>query len=159
MLSCHGSVGPPTTPHAQDRPDLPARPHPVRTSSTDTTAGTPTSLPPPPYTASISIPNPTVADITTPSPQSAPDRTPNLCAQFFARYLPAGNHPCYGCYMNPEYAGLRGRWMKLYADGHPGCVLGDVERLSGVERVGERLGLVNVARGVNTAHVTRGRVG
>lgn len=42
----------------------------------------------------------------------------------------------------------------MYAEGHPGVKMEEVERLSGVEEVGRKLGLVNVCREINTAHVT-----
>lgn len=39
----------------------------------------------------------------------------------------------------------------MYAEGHPGVKSEDVERLSGVEGVGRKVGLVNVMREMDTA--------
>lgn len=76
---------------------------------------------------------------------------PSYCAQFFARYLPLGSHPCYDCYMRPEYEVYRKRWLKGYADGHPNSKLEDVEELSGVAELKRKQRMVNGVQETNTA--------
>lgn len=117
------------------------------------------SIAPPPYThnaASRQISNlappPSIQTNTDPAlGQREPEMIPNFCTQFFARYLPAGIYPCYDCYMKPEYERVRQRWMRVYADIHPGCKPEDIERMCGMEEIARKQGLVNVAREINTA--------
>ncbi|CAI6271335.1 unnamed protein product [Periconia digitata] len=65
---------------------------------------------------------------------------PNLCPYFFKRLTPASVRPCLKCYMKPEYEVQRTRWMAEYRNSHYGVQAEDVERLSGVEAVRERMG-------------------
>ena len=61
------------------------------------------------------------------------------------RKLPKSAHPCLKCYMQPQYAEYRKRWMDDYRASHPG-VTQDIERLAGIEQIPGRMGLVNVEK-------------
>ncbi|KAF1966135.1 hypothetical protein BU23DRAFT_331346, partial [Bimuria novae-zelandiae CBS 107.79] len=158
------------TPPKADKNTLPSQAaHGTRTtslSSLTTTSSRPSSLvfapsnlrpyttslpPPPPYSQTTTSSTPAPSANNPSDTKASPEMLPNICAQRFARYLPQGSYPCYECYMKPEYEAFRANWMRVFHDSHPGMKKEDVERLSGVEGVAKALGLVNVAREVDTA--------
>ncbi|KAF2129538.1 hypothetical protein P153DRAFT_431474 [Dothidotthia symphoricarpi CBS 119687] len=76
-------------------------------------------------------------------PPSPVTPVPNFCPYVFPpRFLPRSRFPCLGCYMQPEWEGMRSAWMDNYRHGHPMDGMEDLERLSGIEGVRERLGLL-----------------
>ncbi|KAF2205492.1 hypothetical protein GQ43DRAFT_477358 [Delitschia confertaspora ATCC 74209] len=68
------------------------------------------------------------------------------CPFFSQQHLPQSRYPCLGCYLKPEYARNRQAWMAGYAMQHPNTKIEDVERLCGIGKIPERVGLVNVMR-------------
>ena len=115
-----------TTTHS-DISTLPSQRGRIQTLST-----TPTT-PPPAYRPSSSA-------------ESEPERIPNLCPYFFTRKLGASAHPCFNCYMKPQYEAYRKRWLDHYRGEHPGQKFERIEELAGFNFVAEKVGLLNVVK-------------
>ncbi|KAF2796710.1 hypothetical protein K505DRAFT_372989 [Melanomma pulvis-pyrius CBS 109.77] len=87
------------------------------------------------------------------------DPTPNFCGppHQHAKYLRPSKYPCLTCYMQPQWAGYRQRWVGEYRAMHPGTRAGDLERMAGVEQIPGRVGLLNVVREVDRLASARER--
>ncbi|KAF1846595.1 uncharacterized protein K460DRAFT_406793 [Cucurbitaria berberidis CBS 394.84] len=66
---------------------------------------------------------------------------PNYCPYHFPRYLVPSRRPCLECYVRPERGELPKAWKKKYKETHPYAKEEDVERLTGIAELRERMGL------------------
>lgn len=72
------------------------------------------------------------------------DPNTNYCALVFPHNLSPSKYPCLRCYLKPEWARLRARWVNEYRATHPGTQNERLNELSGVCSIAEAAGLVNV---------------
>ncbi|CAO2654904.1 Nn.00g116370.m01.CDS01 [Neocucurbitaria sp. VM-36] len=66
---------------------------------------------------------------------------PDYCSYHFPRYLPQSRRPCLQCYVQPEWEDMPKAWMRMYKETHPYVKEEDVERLSGIAELRERMGM------------------
>ncbi|PVI03172.1 hypothetical protein DM02DRAFT_652792 [Periconia macrospinosa] len=104
------------------------------------------SQPPPPYPVSPtdSGTNSPLSIQSTPRPGSTSpaneDPPQNFCSYFFTRKTPTSLRPCAACYLKPEYKKERDRWVSDYCATHFVTKPEDLERLTGIEAIKQRVG-------------------